>query len=138
MTAYRTVAAVRGWTPETIDRWAPFVEDVMAKESGGCWNLLGGAVMEYPQTGCNIARQGHGEDAGVGQVTSAGWGSSGAACKVAGLCSREAVIASPWSSMTAMLVLMEAHGSFPWCFSDWARALHDCTLIARDERPVAA
>lgn len=136
MEAYRVVADARGWSPAVIERWAPFVLDVMAKESGGCWNLLGGAVMVFPQPGCEIARQGRGEDAGVGQVTSAGWGRGGAVCELAGLCSREAVIASPWSSVTAMLVLMEAHGRYAWCDYDGAPALHDCSLVGRDERPV--
>lgn len=135
MEAFRVVATAHGWTPEAIERWAPFVYDVMIKESGFCWNVLRGPVLK-DALGCTLTKQGFGDDAGFGQVTYDGWGPRGAACLDYGLCSKWEVIASPWNSMTAMLALMEDSGRFPWCWDAGARAYHNCALLGASERPL--
>lgn len=108
--AFRMVAADRGWAQTSIDNWTPFVLNIVAGESGGCWNVRRGAKILEP-VGCVIRQGGH-TDAGFGQVTPVLYGIT---CPH-GLCSPGDIVASPWSSMLAMVLVIEAQGSAPWIF----------------------
>ena len=129
MEAYRIVAAHLGWSAATIEAWAPFAEDVMYGESQFCWNRIGGDAMVYPPDGCRKSREGHSSDAGFGQVTPiAGYRSDLWMCQEYGMCSKWDIVQDPWHSMLAMVLLMEREGRQPWCYDDFARKYHDCTL----------
>lgn len=134
MDAYRVVALSRGWDELTIATWAPFVFDVIVKESGGCPNTIGGDLFVVG-TCDQYTRRGHAEDSGMGQVTTALYGHAGVLCVNEGLCSQAAVIATPWSSMVAVVATLEQLGSAPWCYDARARSFHDCSLIGREARP---
>lgn len=124
MEAFRAVSRCRGWSQAQIDSWAIAMEDIMRFESGFCYNVLGGARMGDSQ-GCQISRQGSRGDAGFGQLISLhyrGW-----LCSQEGLCSKWDVIATPWNSMTALLALIERSGVRGYCYSGWARRLHNRT-----------
>lgn len=124
--AFRAVAAVQGWSPERIEAWDAFARDVFIKESGSCWNGYRGAV--WTGDGCELQRQGRYEDAGFGQVISDWYGRGNPLCEATGLCSKADVVASPFNSMTALVFVMGHSGSFPWCWVDWARDIHNCWL----------
>lgn len=145
MDAYRVVAAVRGWSPADVEAWAPFVFDVIVKESGGCWNLKGGQV---PTVGDCFTFQTNPRhprtDSGFGQVTPVlDRGARAPLCKGAGLCSQADVIASPWSSMVALVDTIAGSpeagvrgaGSFPWCWNAKARRYHACSIAPDRHRP---
>jgi hypothetical protein len=126
--AFRLVAAARGWTQAQTASWETAIVDIMAGESGFCPNLLGGSRVANGGVGCVISSHGSGSDAGFGQligihhtITTAG---TGWLCRQEGICGRWAVIATPWSSMTALVALIERSGVSGWCFADWARAYH--------------
>ena len=122
--AYRLGALCRGWPQDVIDRWEPFVwGDVWARESGWCWNLLGGGQIAQ-DVGCVMGRVGTGEDAGIGQLTSAWWGRNGQVCQTLGYCSRHDVIASPYDSVMAALAAIEYGGKRGYCYDDRSRAYH--------------
>lgn len=133
--AYRVVAAHRGWSQADIDAWAPFVVyDVIAKESGGCFNVRRGARMAESGVSCKIARQGHGSDSGFGQVISIhyrGW-----LCRQERLCSSHDITLNAWNSMTAVLALVERSGRQPWCYNDFARRYHPGCATAPRNAPV--
>lgn len=130
---FASVACKRGWEPQRILEWWPFVEDVAMKESMGCFNLRRAPVF-VRGTGwgdsCvdNLVRNKRTEDSGYGQVTRSGWGPRGVVCRTTGLCSAEQIIESPWNSMTALVVFIEHNGSQPWCYNAKARRFHNCSL----------
>lgn len=134
MMAFAIVAKYNGWPDDKIRSWAPFANDVIGKESGYCWNALGGAIVST--NGCVLAvstktglpLQGTGSDAGFGQLTSVHHGPGMWLCEVHGVCGRHAVIRDPWTSMSAVVWLFDMEGSEPWCYSDWARGFHKCGL----------
>lgn len=136
MEAYRVGALCRGWPQESIDRFAPFAYDVIVKESGGCWNTKGGDL--YVEGTCDqYTRHGTAEDSGFGQATYSLYGPTGVTCKVLGLCSQAAIIASPWASILgSVIVPLEDSGRFGWCDYEGAPDYHDCSLIGRDDRPL--
>lgn len=146
--AFRMVAADCGWTQESIDEWTPFlVYDVIAKESGGCWNIRRGVVFANGGLNCEIAwkkqkdgtwvfLQGRYSDAGFGQLISihyqtnpknphAGW-----LCTEDGLCSADDIIAEPYTSMQALVRLVGGSYSTPgsgkqgWCYNAKAIKYH--------------
>lgn len=133
MQSFRSVTCYRGWDPALTAAWEPFVYDVVIKESNGCFNVRRAPIFAAG-TGWGdscvdtLVRNRTTEDAGYGQVTYAGWGPRGVVCQRTGLCSAEQIIASPWNSMLAVVVLIEANGRFPWCYSASARAFHRCGL----------
>lgn len=121
---YRLVAAERGWSPETIATWEPFLRKVMMRESGGCWNVRNGVRLVGDGAGCAIARQGKRTDSGYGQVlmqVHASW-----LCPQEGLCTPADVVASPYASMTAFLALVERGGRQPWCYTAKLRRGEAC------------
>ena len=131
--AWRAVTCQRGWTTEDTEKWIPFVTDVIMKESGGCWNLRRGAIVGIWE-GCQLSKQGKYSDSGYGQLISlhyklnpknsaAGW-----LCKQEGLCSSDQIIATPESSMTALVAMVERSGKLPWCYDARARRYHNCSL----------
>lgn len=136
MEAFRVVAISRGWTQTAIDRWTPFTFDLIAKESGGCPNTKGGDL--FVEGTCDqYTRHGHAEDSGFGQATYSLFGPTGVTCKALGVCSQAQVIADPWTSMLASVVLpLELLGRYPWCDYAGAGDWHNCSLIGRNERPL--
>lgn len=121
--AYEAVARHRGWSDADIAAWDNFlVNDVIAKESGSCPNVLGGATFANGGVGCELARQGRRGDAGFGQLIGIHY--KGWLCVQEGLCSKWEVIETPWASMTALLALVERSGKAGWCYSNWARSYH--------------
>lgn len=122
---FRAVTCERGWDPGTTEAWIPFIEDVIMKESGGCWNIRRGGRVGEPQ-GCVLSRQGRHSDSGYGQVIGIHW--RGWLCAQEGLCSADDVVATPHSSMTALVALVERSGSHGWCWNAWARRFHRCGL----------
>lgn len=134
MEAYRVVALSRGWSPSTIEVWAPFVADVIDKESGGCPNVQGGDVFQVGSC-TELVVDGHAEDSGFGQVTTALYGRTGVLCEMEGLCSQAQIIGSPWVSMLALVATLEYLGRYPWCDYQGAPAYHDCGLIPKGARP---
>lgn len=125
--AYRIVAAWAGWTQAEIDAWAPFVRDVMAGESGGCWNVTGGDDMANTWS-CDIASHGHGTDSGFGQITRRyWWGPGQVACVDYGYCTQQSIVATPWDSMFASIVvpIQTPDGAYwAWCWDADARRHH--------------
>lgn len=124
--AFRITAKALGWDSARIEAWIPFADDVMAKESGYCWNLLRGATVS--SVGCVLKQQGTNDDAGIAQLTSVWHGRSGPICVQFGFCGRHGIIASPWTSFQSFVRLLEIEGSGPWCWSTWARSFHKCGL----------
>jgi hypothetical protein len=134
MEAFRVVALARSWTPAAVDLWAPFVFDVIEKESSGCPNTRGGDV--FATGSCTeLLVHGRRPDSGFGQVTPVLYGPGGLVCQQEGLCSQSQIIETAWSSMVALVATLEALGRFPWCDYDGAGLLHRCDLIPRDARP---
>lgn len=129
-TAFTIVAADRGWTPDKVQAWLPFVDNIMKYESGYCPNMRRGARFANSGVNCIIARQGRGSDSGFGQVISIHYSyPNGWLCKQEGLCSAQNIISTPWNSMTALVALVERSGGSPWCYSKAARRLHNCNLV---------
>jgi hypothetical protein len=128
--AYRTVAACRGWDQATVAKWERFVvDDVMRGESSYCWNVRGGALLTG--NGCELAWQGNREDTGIMQLIGL-WYRGGPLCVEEGMCSSNAILASPWASFNAGLFAVEHDGRGPWCYSDSARRLHwSCYTVPR-------
>ena len=133
--AYRIVATERGWSEADIAAWEPFlVDDVIAKESGGCYNVRGGAKMAEPGVSCLIRRQGKGGDSGFGQVI--GMHYRGWLCDQEQLCSSADITLNAWNSMTALLALVERSGKHGWCWNAWARGFHPGCRTAPNAPPV--
>lgn len=126
--AFRYVATWAGWTPERIEAWLPFVNDVMFGESAYCWNRRNGDVVES-YSYCKILRTTQREDVGFGQVTRSYYGSNAKLCQLYGICSAAQILASPFDSMLWSIVRpIELDGSRPWCYNAYARGYHDCWL----------
>jgi hypothetical protein len=131
--AYRSVAGCLGWTPDQIRRWEFFaVDDVINGESGGCWNVYRKAI--WTGNGCDFRYpDGSGQDAGFFQLIGVWHGPDGYLCVNFGTCGREAVTASPFSSMISGLRALMHDGSRPWCYSDAARSYHrGCSTVPRN------
>ncbi len=136
MEAFRVVALVRGWSDVAIDRWTPFVFDVIAKESGGCPNTVGGDIFVVG-TCSEYQIKGHRSDSGMMQVTPVLYrGADAPICAAVGLCSQGDVVATPWASTLAGVVTLEMLGRYPWCDYEGAPIYHNCSLIGKDERPL--
>lgn len=130
--AYRIVALTLGWTDAEIKRWERFiVDDVIDKESGGCWRTMGGGVVSM-EPGCVVTRQGRGSDAGFFQLTRRYWYEpTGHLCRGWGICSASAIIGSPFQSMRAGLLAVMVDGRGPWCYPD-ANGFHTlCNTVPR-------
>ena len=144
MIAWRTVTAARGWAEADIEAWAPFVQAVMARESGFCPNVRRGARIDVWE-GCVIARQGRHSDSGFGQVlmgypSKRGWyyPSDGGVwrlhenasylCPQEGICTPDEAIATAWNSMTVLVALVERAGNGPWCYTAKLRRGAVCKL----------
>lgn len=132
---YRAVAAERGWAPEIIDAWQPWlITDpwgVVAKESRGCWNLTFGDIIGFGEPCTEMRGDQGGEDSGFGQATRAWYGDNGLLCRNHGVCSKWQIISDPYSSMLySVILLVEYDGSSPWCFTRPWNSLryHQCWL----------
>lgn len=130
MRVYELIArGCRRWTEQDIANWAPGVRAVMNRESAGCYNLRRGASFaDHTGAGCAIGRQGPYTDSGYGQVLMSvhrKW-----LCAQEGLCTPEDVIATPSSSMTAFLALIERAGRQGWCYSAKLRRGAICQSMA--------
>jgi hypothetical protein len=130
MRVYELIArGCRRWTEQDIANWAPGVRAVMNRESAGCYNLRRGASFaDHTGAGCAIGRQGPYTDSGYGQVLMGvhrKW-----LCAQEGLCTPEDVIATPSSSMTAFLALIERAGRQGWCYSAKLRRGAICQSMA--------
>lgn len=130
--AYHVVAASLGWTQPTISRWEAFlVDDVIRKESGGCWNLKGGGRVD-PYLGCILNPQGRREDSGFFQLISVWYGPGMYLCVEHGYCGSASIIASPWASMRAGLLAVMHDGKGGWCYDAYARSYHrSCAITPR-------
>jgi hypothetical protein len=125
MEAYRIVAASRGWSDDDIARWDDFFFQVMSRESAFCWNARAwshGTWMGMscthgfdPNTG-RYAHQGNRDDVGFGQITNILRTPAGGLCRDEGICSIQQTIATPWSSMTAFVKVVEDGGKQAWCY----------------------
>lgn len=140
--AIRWIAADCGWSQESIDEWIPFlVYDVIARESGGCWNLRRGAKLANGGLNCEIAwkkqkngvwvyQQGPHSDAGFGQLISIHYRpnpknpSAGWLCLEDGLCSADDIISSPYTSGQAVVRLVGRSGEQGWCYNATAIKWH--------------
>lgn len=121
MTAFRAVAAWRGWTPEQIASWETAVWDIALKEAQGCWNVRYGARFKYwDGRNCELSRVGRGA-AGYGQITTV---ALGAPCRRVNICTQAEIVASPWNSMLALVALIEESGVRPWCYDSFSRKFH--------------
>lgn len=138
-TAWTVVSTValecRGWSQEMVNAWAPGLRAVMLRESAGCYNLRRGASFaNHDGAGCAIGRQGHGSDSGYGQVLMSvhkSW-----LCPQEGLCRPDDVIASPASSATAFLALVERSGRQGWCWTAKLQRGAVCRAMQGLARPV--
>jgi hypothetical protein len=136
--AYDLMTQERGWSPESAAAYKNFiVYDVIAKESGGCYNVRGGVKFANGGVGCQIARQGRGSDSGFGQLVSVHYRyPNGWLCQQEGMCSSEAITSTAYNSMTALLALVERSGKAGWCYSKWARSYHRGCATAPGTLPV--
>ncbi len=130
MRVYELIArGCRRWSEQDIANWAPGVRAVMNRESAGCYNLRRGASFaDHTGAGCAIGRQGPYTDSGYGQVLMSvhrKW-----LCAQEGLCTPEDVIATPSSSMTAFLALIERAGRQGWCWTAKLRRGAICQSMA--------
>ena len=135
MRVYELIArGCRRWTEQDIANWAPGVRAVMNRESAGCYNLRRGASFaDHTGAGCAIGRQGPYTDSGYGQVLMSvhrSW-----LCPQEGLCTPDDVIATPSSSMTAFLALIERAGRQGWCFTAKLRRGAICQSMAGIQIP---
>lgn len=131
---FRAVTAERGWSAERIASWFPFIvseySGVIQGESGHCWNVRRNEIIEAGEV-CNEANKTRigplGDDVGFGQATSVWHGRNGWLCTEHGYCGVHSILASPYDSMLATIVLLvEYQGSGPWCFDARSRNYHQC------------
>jgi len=119
--AFRLVTASRGWTAEETASWETAMWDIALKESQGCWNVRYGArFAHWDGRGCILKRGGSGAS-GYGQITGV---LHPVTCEMANLCSGPAIVASPYTSMLALVVVIERHGVKPWCYDSYSRRFH--------------
>lgn len=132
-TCFRAITQERGWGGKT-DLWFPFIvsefSGVIQGESGHCWNVRRNEIIEAGEV-CNEANKTRigplGDDVGFGQATSVWHGRNGWLCREHGYCGVNSILASPYDSMLATIVLLvEYQGSAPWCYSSHARSYHQC------------
>lgn len=132
-TCFRAVTQERGWGAKT-DAWFGFIvseySGVIQGESGHCWNVRRNEIIEAGEV-CNEANKTRigplGDDTGFGQVTAVWWGRRGVLCTDYGYCGPNSILASPYDSMLASIVIpVELEGSKPWCYSSHARSYHQC------------
>lgn len=131
--AYRETARCLGWSSSTSSAWEQFVvDDVIRHESKGCPNLRGGTDLSTTPNGrpcLAIKVDGTREDSGFGQLIGLWWRGPGTpVCDRLQLCTSNQIIASPWNSMTALLVAVETDGKHPWCYDARARRIHDACM----------
>jgi hypothetical protein len=119
--AFRIVTASRGWTTEQTASWEVAMWDIALKEAQGCWNVRYGArFAHWDGRGCILRSAGRGAS-GYGQITSV---LHPVTCEMAGLCSGPAIVSSPWTSMLALVVVIERHGVKPYCYDSFSRSFH--------------
>ena len=121
--AYRTVAAYRGWSEIKIVAWEDFMFQIMYRESAFCWNSRAWSHDTYTGMPCNernsrgeIRHQGRRDDVGFGQITNILRTPTSPLCVEENICSIEQTIATPWSSMTAFVRVIEDGGKGAWCY----------------------
>lgn len=119
-TCFRAVTQERGWTPKRTETWLPWVVhlpgNLIGAESTYCWNVRNGAIIR-PYSNCEIISQGSGDDSGLGQATAVWYNDAGWLCTEHGYCGRQSILATPYDSMLASVVLiLEYGGSDAWCF----------------------
>lgn len=122
ITAFELVTAERGWSPAETRAWIPFMQGVIGRESGGCWNVYFG---QRAGEGCSVSGRPRGSAAGFGQVI---YASNTFLCAKDGICSKHAITASPWNSMTSVVSLVERSGKGPWCYTASLRAGRLCRI----------
>jgi hypothetical protein len=119
--AYRIAARIRGWTPVQIKSWETAVWDIALKEAQGCWNVRYGARFAYHDgRDCELEHAGRGA-AGYGQLTRV---ALPPACRRVSICTQAEVVATPWTSMMALLAVIEENGVKPWCYDRFSRRFH--------------
>lgn len=119
--AFRLVAAEDGWSPDAIASWEVAVADIAHKEAQDCWNVRYGAKFKYwDGRACELRYGGRGAS-GFGQITSV---LHPITCELASLCSGPEIVASPYTSMRALVVVIRASGVSPWCYSRSSRRFH--------------
>lgn len=119
--AFRTVTACRGWTAAETASWETAVWDIALKEAHACWNVRYGArFAAWDGAGCVLSKKGSGAS-GYGQITSV---LHPITCRLANLCSGPAIVASPYTSMLSLVVLIEDQGVSPWCYDRFSRNFH--------------
>lgn len=128
--AYRAVAKARHWTDASIRNWEPFIMAVVQRESHYCPNVKRGAIATTKGAvgGCVLKVQGTHSDSGFGQVIGINYTSTAPLCVIDRLCSSQAIIGTPWNSMTALVALVERNGRHPWCYTYSLRAGRVCQL----------
>ena len=138
------ITSERGWMPQTQDAWDDFLiwefSGVIQGESSHCWNMRFGDRISAGEP-CTAKRgPGTGEDSGFGQATCVLYGPVGSRCTdyrggvlclKHGYCSGASIVASPYDSMLASVVLLVEMGrpnggSDPWCYDADARRYHQC------------
>ena len=136
-TAFRLAAADCGWTPDEIEAWVPFaVYDLVAKESGGCWNLRGGQVPKGTDCLAHTNPRRVGSDSGFGQLVSVWYrGAKAPACRDVGLCSQDDIVASPYSSIIAVVYAIHHDGAHPWCYDKRSCRYHSGAKSAPKTKP---
>ena len=124
---YVDVATQRGWSPEAIETNWPLASAIMDRESKFCPNVRGGDQVDSQ---CRVTRpgrrSGHYGDSGYGQVNRVHW--TGWLCDQEGLCSPDDIIATPQTSMSAFLAVLERGGKGPWCWSAKLRRTALCRM----------
>lgn len=133
-TAYRLVAMnCLGWDQATTDKWEAFiVDDVIRKESGGCWNLLRKGVV-HPYLGCvTHYPNGAASDAGFFQIVGSNYAPGTWLCAEHGFCDAQSIIGAPFPSMLAGLLFVMYDGSHPWCYDGPDYYHWGCRTVTRN------
>jgi hypothetical protein len=141
--AFVIVARHRGWQDQDIQKWIPFAAAIMNRESGNCPLVRRGVKLANNGLNCEIAKQGKHSDSGIGQiiagypfkgswvrpVNGGSWGlyeNAAWLCPQENLCSPDEIIASPWTSFTAFVAMIERAGSSPYCYTAKLRRTATC------------
>ncbi len=129
MELYRIVASEDfGWSPETIERRATFIQKVMARESHFCPNVIRGDRVAPDCTITNgrpVHHLANATDSGFGQVLMSVHGPMLCSSRW-NLCTRLDVVATPRDSMRAFLELVDRYGRQPWCYTSRLRSGSVC------------
>lgn len=122
MVAFDLVAHEQGMSDVWVRSWLIAVNDIMGKESRFCWDVRAGATYAFTDgAGCVLAHQGSGDAAGFGQITSV---LRPITCRLVGICSAAATVASPHASMAALVAIIRDQGVRPWCYDSFSRTYH--------------